>query len=419
MRFTGLVFVLLAVVLAVSAQGSSSGEAGSSSTSGYYTGDQPLSASTLRLVEGNCSDSARLTCALAFGYAESVCPVPGPQVDPTDPCYGAASSCCPTLDFSSTSVDPAVSEFVIDSDHNPFAPLGLAISGQATVRYDGSNRVLHLRAGDTLTLTAPMTKPLCLFSVSSRILGAGRLRVLGAGHSFDAASTAAEAFYTTHEMLLCQAPEISFVNQGLSDVYVQLIELCLIGAHEDQNGVCNGAAGSGNSGSNGGGGDDTPVVPTPPPVNGKDTYNPRRPVYPRVACTRRMGNRTCLTVFGWKNRNNDYVIIPTSEHNGFGKQPLLYASDTPTIFGFNYEDTKYAFYVKWHCSEKNQLLRWTLNTPTRRNGLQRHSVYGDWTLDDSCKDSWIIKAGGASELELPDSAGKRQQHTETPATTQA
>jgi len=334
----------------------------------------------LRLVEGNCTEVSRLTCPLAFGFAESVCP---PKVlNSADPCVGAQSSCCPSLDFSSPLVSLQVSEFVIDSVRNPFAPMSIVLSGQATVRYDANNRVLALQAGQTLTFSAPVTAPFCLFSLSSRALGDSRLRVLGAGRSVDIITNQLQAFYQeTDVSSICQAPEFTLLNQGANDVLVQLIDLCLISAKLDQCGVCNGQCGTTKSST----GSNPLVLPDGVIV----TDAPRKAVKPHRNCNRQMGNDVCLTWWGFENDNDEAVEIPINEYqNRFDTAP--WNRGQPTIFPPGRYD--FVFYETHTCIKHKEVLEyWKLNTTTLHHGFQERRAWSMYVLDD-CKDSQMPPA---------------------------
>ena len=164
----------------------------------------------LSLVPLPCNNSAVLTCPLAYGQTELVCPNAAGGCTP--------SSCCPALNFADTTVPPEVDAFVVDADNNPFAPLGITLSGAGTVLYDGGNRVLSLAAGQALTLIAPTNYPLCLLEVTTRALGNTTLRLLGPNKNVAIEALGPQAMYTTTDVQVCNAPELTLLNRGRLEV---------------------------------------------------------------------------------------------------------------------------------------------------------------------------------------------------------
>jgi hypothetical protein len=307
----------------------------------------------LVLVEGNCS--ARIVCPLAFDVAESVCPVE-PPLDELDPCTGSASSCCPLLDFSAPDVNGDVGEFALDAATNPFADMGITVGADSTalVTREANNRVLLLPAGARLTLVAPARYPFCVLTITTRALGASSLRLMAAGQSTYITSDSAEPFYADHALSgLCRTPEVTLLNSASgSAVYVQLLGLCLIGAHDDPaTGVCNGANGiAGES-------VDALTITTAP-----------KAVLPFVSCNRRFKNHTCLSFFGYNNRNDDTVeIVAGTLGNRFLQGPADQGQPSLFIPGVH----KFVFSTVWNCTKYvERLLRWHLVTPTVKHHAQ-------------------------------------------------
>lgn len=305
----------------------------------------------LSLVPLPCNNSAVLTCPLAYGQTELVCPNAAGGCTP--------SSCCPALNFADTTVPPEVDAFVVDADNNPFAPLGITLSGAGTVLYDGGNRVLSLAAGQALTLIAPTNYPLCLLEVTTRALGNTTLRLLGPNKNVAIEALGPQAMYTTTDVQVCNAPELTLLNRGPNDMLVQLLGVCLQGAQYDADGVCNGGAGA----STDGGVSDETITTTPVMA-----------LVPCVYCSHRAADGvTITTAWGVYNPNPQTVQIDGIEWSNFFTTPP-YDRGQPSLFapGRNCN----LFNVTWTSQYGvKRLLEWTIVTPTLNHGLQNRTGY--------------------------------------------